>query len=75
MEPMSPTLAGRFDHQVSPVVFQKSMAPSVYFSQFLSKSDVKILTPCVPMLNRNTETELWRRKSGFISLQRGNTVG
>ena len=43
-------------------VFQKSMAPSIYFSQFLSKSNVKILTLCVPMLNRNTETELWSRK-------------
>ena len=38
----------------------------------------KILALCVPMPNRNTEAELWRRKKEwlyFFARQRGNTVG
>ena len=43
-----------------------------------SDSVAKILSLCAPMLNRNTETELWKRKKEwlyFFARQRGNTVG
>ena len=38
----------------------------------------KILALCAPMLNRSTETELWRRRKEWLyyfARQRGNTVG
>ena len=41
------------------------------------KLNAKILALCAPLPNRNTGTELWRRKEWlhFFARQKGNTVG
>ena len=43
----------------------------------IRQNDVKIFARCVPMPNRNMETELWRRKKQsfhFLVRQRGSTA-
>ena len=52
------------------IKFKKKISLNNLYAKeaYFAITDSKILALYVPLPNRNTETELWRRKSGFITL-------